>query len=55
MQKQNIKIGNEYVARIDGKVLVVQIEAEHKSGGWPAKDLETQKPLRVRLLTKWQF
>ena len=47
MQKQNIKIGNEYVARIDGKVLVVQIEAEHKSGGWIAKDLETQKQLRI--------
>ena len=52
MQKQNVIIGNEYVAKIDGKVLVVQIEAEHKSGGWIAKDLETQKPLRINNVRK---
>jgi len=47
MQKQNVKIGKSYVAKIDDSLIVVKIEAEHKSGGWIATDVKTNRQLRI--------
>ncbi|MDD3662991.1 MAG: winged helix-turn-helix domain-containing protein [Candidatus Pacebacteria bacterium] len=52
MQKQNVKIGKNYVAKIDDALIVVKIEAEHKSGGWIATDVKTNRQLRIATVRK---
>jgi hypothetical protein len=52
MQKQNVKIGKNYVAKIDDSLIVVKIEAEHKSGGWIATDIKTNRQLRIATVRK---
>lgn len=37
MKKADVKIGNQYSAKVSGKLVVVQILAESRFGGWDAK------------------
>jgi hypothetical protein len=47
MKKTDVKIGNQYTARIDGKLTIVEIMALHKCGGWKAKDVFTEKGILI--------
>ena len=48
MKKADVKIGNQYTAKVSGKLTMVQILAEHPHGGWKAKDVFTEKTLRIK-------
>jgi len=48
MKKSDVKIGNQYKAKVTNKVVTVQILAENPHGGWDAKNLETGKKVRIK-------
>jgi hypothetical protein len=52
MRKEQVTIGGKYVAKISGKMTVVQIESQHRSGGWTATNTQTGKPVRIRTAGK---
>lgn len=48
MKKQEVKIGECYVAKVSGKLTSVMILFEHPAGGWDAKNTATNKLVRIR-------
>jgi hypothetical protein len=48
MKKSDVKIGNQYKAKVTNKVVTVQILSENPHGGWDAKNLETGKKVRIK-------
>ena len=48
MKKEYVKLHRMYTAQIQGKLTIVEIMAEHRHGGWKAKDVFTEKTLRIK-------
>jgi hypothetical protein len=48
MKKDQIKIGQVYAAKVTGKVVPVQIDAENPNGGWDATNIHTNRPVRIK-------
>ena len=48
MEKHEIVVGAHYIAKVSGKRAAVQILAVNKYGGWDAKNLHTQRHVRIR-------
>jgi hypothetical protein len=48
MKKENVKLDRMYTAQIRGTLTIVEILAEHRFGGWKAKDVFTEKTLRIK-------
>ena len=48
MKKENVKLQRMYTAQIGGKLTIVEILAEHRHGGWKAKDVFTEKTIRIK-------
>ena len=48
MNKNDIKIGNTYLAKVTGKVVPVRIDAENTHGGWDATNMATKKKVRIK-------
>ncbi|HPC65304.1 MAG TPA: hypothetical protein P5175_06335 [Anaerohalosphaeraceae bacterium] len=48
MKKENIKLQRMYTAKIGSKLTIVEILAKHHHGGWKAKDVFTEKTLRIK-------
>jgi len=48
MKKDQIKIGRVYAAKVTGKVVPVQINAENPNGGWDATNIHTNRPVRIK-------
>lgn len=48
MKKNEVKVGNTYMAKVSDKVVPVRIDAEHPSGGWRATNMTTEKQVRVK-------
>ena len=48
MRKENVKLQRMYTAQVHGKLTIVEILAEHRQGGWKAKDVFTEKTTRIK-------
>lgn len=48
MNKADVTIGGEYLAKVTNKVVAVRIDAENPSGGWDATNLSTNKKVRIK-------
>ena len=52
MQKNDIKIGTTYTAKITNRVVPVRVDAENPGGGWDATNLTTKKKVRIKSAAK---
>jgi hypothetical protein len=48
MQKNDVKLGGVYLAKVTNKLVQVRIEAESRYGGWDALNLATNKKVRIK-------
>ena len=48
MKKNEVQIGQVYVARVSDRLANVRIEAENRYGGWDGTNLETGKKVRIK-------
>jgi hypothetical protein len=48
MKKSEIEIGNEYRAKVSGKVVNVRITGNLYFGGWIATNLQTGREVRIK-------
>ena len=48
MKKENVKLQCMYTAQIGGKLTIVEILAERHHGGWKARDVFTEKTIRIK-------
>jgi len=48
MKKNEVKIGQAYMAKVTGSVAPVRIDAESRHGGWDAKNLITGRKVRIK-------
>lgn len=54
MKKADVKIGDEYFAKVTNKRVTVRIDAENSSGGWDATNLATNKKVRIKTAGRLQ-
>jgi hypothetical protein len=52
MKKTDIKIGEQYIAKISGKLVPVQILRDSVYGGWDGKNTVTGREVRIRTAGK---
>lgn len=48
MRKADVEIGATYTAKVSGKIAPVRILAQHSLGGWLAKNLHTDRSIRIK-------
>ena len=48
MKKDQVKVGNTYLAKVSDKVVPIRIDAENAHGGWDATNLSTNKKVRIK-------
>lgn len=48
MEKKDVKIGQEYIAKVTDKLTTVRILAESRHGGWDAINVATGKKIRIK-------
>lgn len=48
MKKNQIKVGNVYVAKVSGQLTDVRIDRESTRGGWLATNLRTGRTIHLR-------
>ena len=48
MLRKHVKIGERYVAKVSGKLVVIRIDCLHSRGGWMATNENTDREVRVR-------
>jgi len=48
MKKNDVKIGQTYMAKVTNSTVPVRIDAESQHGGWAAKNLATGRTFRVK-------
>jgi len=48
MKKNEVKIGETYLAKVTGKVVPVRIDVENAHGGWDATNMTTKKKVRIK-------
>ena len=54
MKKADVKIGDEYFAKVTNKRVTVRIDAENPHGGWDATNLSTNKKVRIKTAGRLQ-
>jgi hypothetical protein len=52
MLKTDIQIGQQYIAKISGKLVPVQILSESQYGGWNARNTVSGREVRIRSAAK---
>lgn len=55
MKKNEVIIGNKYVAKVSGKLAIVKIDRESVHGGWDATNTETNRSVRIRGATRLRY
>ncbi len=48
MKRSEVTIGDVYLAKVSGVICRVRIEIESDHGGWLARNLETDKRVRIK-------
>jgi len=48
MKRSEVTIGDVYLAKVSGVICRVKIEAESRYGGWDARNLDTDKRVRIK-------
>jgi len=48
MKKNDVKIGLCYMAKVTGNEVPVRIDAENRHGGWDAKNVATERKVRIK-------
>ncbi len=48
MKKNDVKIGQCYMAKVTDSVVPVRIDAENRRGGWDAKNVATGRKIRIK-------
>jgi len=52
MKKNDIKIGEQYIAKISGKLVPVKVVSESPYGGWFGLNTTTGREVRIRSAAK---
>lgn len=55
MKKAEVQIGEHYIAKVSGKLTVVQIHEEATNGGWHAINLTTGHGVRIRSAARLRY
>jgi hypothetical protein len=50
--KHKVEVGKVYLAKVGGKLAQVRIERESLYGGWMARNLDTDRPVRILRATR---
>jgi len=48
MKKNEVKIGERYLAKVSGSVSPVRLDAESPYGGWDGTNLDTGRQVRIK-------
>ncbi len=48
MKQSQVQIGQSYIARVSGKLVVVRIVSESRYGGWNGVNTETKRDVRIK-------
>lgn len=48
MKKNEVIVGNTYIAKVSGKLVPIKIMTEDVNGGWSAVNLDTRRDIRIR-------
>lgn len=48
MKKDEVKVGETYLAKVSDKVVPVRLDAENPRGGWDATNMATNKKVRIK-------
>jgi len=48
MKKNDVKIGESYMAKVTNSVVPVRIDAENRHGGWDGKNIATGRKVRIK-------
>jgi len=48
MKKNEVQVGKQYIAKVSGKLVPIQILEESRRGGWVAKNVATGRTVRVK-------
>lgn len=48
MKKNEVKVGETYLAKVSDKVVPVRLDAENPRGGWDATNMATNKKVRIK-------
>lgn len=55
MRKQDVVIGNTYIAKVSGKLARVRIDRECICGGWDATNTETGRAVHVKTAARLRY
>jgi len=48
MKKNEVKVGDTYVAKVSDRLVTVRIDSEHSKGGWNATNTATGRRIRIK-------
>ena len=48
MKKDDVKIGENYMAKVTNSVVPVRIDTEKPNGGWDGKNLATGRKIHIK-------
>ncbi len=48
MKKNDVKIGQSYMAKVTNSVVPVRIDAVNSHGGWDAKNIASGRKVRIK-------
>jgi hypothetical protein len=48
MKKNDVQIGDHYIAKVSGKLTTVRILGTSPYGGWDAINIETRRPVAIK-------
>ncbi|MCK6483004.1 MAG: winged helix-turn-helix domain-containing protein [Phycisphaerae bacterium] len=48
MKKDEVKIGDTYVAKVSGRLVEVRVDSTNRQGGWNATNIATGKRIRLK-------
>lgn len=55
MKKNEVKINNEYVAKVSGHLVVIKILRESPFGGWIGRSRKTGREVRIRTAARLRY
>ena len=54
VKKADVKIGERYIAKVSGKLVIVCIHSERRLGGWWAKNTKTGRTVSIKTAARLQ-
>jgi hypothetical protein len=55
MKGKDVKIGAIYAVKVSGRLCRVRVNAVSPYGGWEARNLDTNRPVRIRSAARLRY